>query len=175
MPIFLSGPRNIGKSTVIRRTLAILLAQEPLRLGGFFTWRVGADDPHIYLRPAEIWREQEIYRLASYNAKNGGLNCDVAVFEQTGVQLLAQSAGADLLILDELGFLENKAPAFRQAVVTALCGATPVLGVMREGNIAWLREIKNDLQVTIYEVNEQNRNDLPPKLAAEVRALIKCR
>jgi len=173
MHIFLTGPRNIGKSTAIHRTLDILMAQGPLKLGGFFTWRGGAADPHVYLSPAEVGREHEIYRLAAYDAKSGGLNCDVAVFEQTGVKLLAQSLGADLLIMDELGFLESKAPAFRQAVATALLSAAPVLGVLRLGDIPWLSEIKSNPQVILYEVNENNRDELPQKLAARITAILR--
>jgi nucleoside-triphosphatase len=172
--IFLSGPRNIGKSTVIRHTLDILLKQGPVKLGGFFTWRGGAADPHIYLRPAQIGRESEIYRLATYNAENGGLSCHLQVFEQTGARLLVQSADVDLLIMDELGFLESKAPVFRQAVITALSGAAPVLGVMRLGDIPWHKEIKSNPRVVLYEINKKNRDALPRELAAQLAAQRKC-
>ncbi|MCL2495938.1 MAG: nucleoside-triphosphatase, partial [Clostridiales bacterium] len=107
MYIFLQGPRHCGKSTVIRRTLNILTEQKPLQLGGFFTWNGGNDDPHIYMRPAQAGRERDIYRLAGYDAARGGLNSDPRVFEQVGVSLLIDNSGADLLIMDELGFLES--------------------------------------------------------------------
>jgi nucleoside-triphosphatase len=164
MHIFLQGPRNSGKSTVIHRMLDILMAQGSLKLGGFFTWRGGADNPHIYIRPAEVGREREIYRLASYDKANG-LSCDIQVFEQIGVSLLAESAGADLLIMDELGYLESHAAAFLQAVFSVLAGNTPVLGVLRQGDIPWHREIRDNPRAVLYEVDEKNRDTLPRQLA----------
>jgi nucleoside-triphosphatase len=171
--VFLQGPRNIGKSTVIFRTLDILTARRPLRLGGFFTWRGGAEDPHIYMRPACKEREREIYRLAFYDASKGGLSCDPPVFEQTGTRLLSANAGAELIIMDELGFLESAAPAFRQAVLATLAGTIPVLGVLRQGDIPWHREIKDCPRVRLYEVNEENREALPLELAEYLTSMIK--
>jgi len=151
------------------------MEQAPLNLGGFFTWNGGPDDPYIYMRPAQAGREREIYRLAGYGADGGGLRCDPMVFEHTGVSLLTGSAGADLLLMDELGFLEGQAPSFRQAVLAALAGDTPVLGVLRLGDIPWHREIKDNPLVTLCEVNEKNRGALPRELAAGLAVILKKR
>lgn len=166
MHIFLQGPRGIGKSTVIRNTLDILTADAPLALGGFFTWNGGMDDPHIYMRPAAIGREREIYRIASYDAEKGGMACDLSVFEKAGVSILGESAGAALIIMDELGFLEAGAPEFRRAVLKIIGGSAPVLGVLRIGGIPWHDDIKNDPGVLLAGVTEENRGALPRKLAA---------
>ena len=166
--IFLQGPRNIGKSTVIRKTLDILKTRASPALGGFFTWSGGPDDPTVRLRPAESGREREIYRVAVRNPQTGGLVCDSDVFEQTGARLLKDLDGVNLIIMDELGFLENNAPAFKLAVFDALSGDIPALGVMRLGDIPWLRDIKNSPMITLLDVNENNRDVLPGELATEL-------
>ena len=169
MHIFLQGPRGIGKSTVILRTLDILASGNPLILGGFFTWNGGKTDPHVYMRPARSGRENEICRLASYDAAKGGLISNISAFDVDGARLLMESKDADLIIMDELGFLESGAEAFKQAVLDTLNGSTPILGVLRLGGVPWHEEIKRSLSVTIFEVDEKTRETLPQELALSLK------
>ena len=166
MHIFLQGHRGVGKSTVIQKTLDILAVQAPLALGGFFTWNDGRDDPHIYIRSAQSGREGEIHCLASWDMEKRVFSCDVKAFEQAAVHLLNNFKGAELIIMDELGFLESKAPNFRQSVLDTISGDIPVLGVLRLGDVPWHAEIKRNPRVTLYDVNEENRDTLPRELAA---------
>jgi nucleoside-triphosphatase len=165
--IFLQGPRNIGKSAAILKTLDILGEQpRDIAIAGFYTWNSRDGGTQIFMRPAAQGREGEIYRLASYNNDRGGLECDFSVFEKAGVNILTESAGADIIVMDELGFLEAGAPAFRKAALDILDGNVPVLGVLRQGKeIPWHDEIKNHPRVSLYDVNEKNRDDLPRELA----------
>jgi len=148
------------------KTLDLLSSQRPLVLGGFFTWNGGRDDPHVYMRPAHTGKEDEICRLASYDAAKGSLTVNTNAFDERGSRLLAESKGADLIIMDELGFLESDAAVFRRAVMDTLAGGVPVLGVMRLGDVPWHEAIKRHPSVTIIDVSEKNRNALPQELAA---------
>jgi len=163
--IFLQGPRNTGKTTVIMKTLDLLSPQRPLVLGGFFTWNGGRGDPHVYMRPARSGKGDEVCRLASYDAAKGGLTANTMAFDEYGSRLLAESKGADLIIMDELGFLESGAAVFRRAVMGALAGGVPVFGVMRLGGVPWHEAIKRHPSVTVFDVSEKNRNALPQELA----------
>ena len=165
MHVFLQGPRNVGKTTVIRKTLSILMARKPLILGGFFTWNGGKDDPCVYMQPARPDVEGERYKLAGFNMEKGGLICDIQVFERDGARLLSISKGAELIIMDELGFLESSALNFRRAVLDTLAGDTPVFGTLRLGDVPWHNEIKSNPLVKLYDVSEKNRDTLPPELA----------
>ena len=169
MHIFLQGPKRIGKSTVITTTLGILTAEAPLRLGGFFTWNGGKDDPYVYMRPARAGAEMEPYLLASYDAANGGFAIDLHAFEQDGVRILNSREGAELIIMDELGFLERDAAEFRKTVLDILNEDTTVLGVLRLGNVPWHDDIKRNPMVKIYDVDEKNRDGLPRELAGVLR------
>ena len=174
MHMFLYGPLNIGKSTVVRKTIDALTENAPLAPSGFFTWNGGESDPHIYMKPARSGTGQESFRLASWDKTNGGLICDFQAFEQDGVRLLTGLKDADLIIMDELGFLESEAPVFRQAVLDALRGNVPVLGVLRTGkDIPWHDEIKNDPRVALHEVTIKNRDALPQELASRIRPWLK--
>jgi len=166
--IFLQGPRNIGKSTVILKTLDIISGRSPIALGGFFTWNSGGGDgtAQIFLRPAAVERRDEISLLASFDAALGRMACNLDVFEKTAVRLLAEGANADLIIMDELGFLETDAPFFRKAVHDRLAWDVPVLGVLRQGkDIPWHADIKNSPSVKLFDVTQKNRDALPQELA----------
>jgi len=168
MHIFLQGQRNTGKSTVILRTLEILLPLKPLVPGGFFTWNGGKNDPHVYMRPARSGQEHEVFRLASYDAAKGGLIGNIRAFDVDGVRLLNESRDSDLVIMDELGFLESGAEVFKQAVLDTLAGNAPVFGVLRLGDIPWHRSIRRNPSVTIFDVDESTREALPQELAARL-------
>ena len=165
MHIFLQGPRNIGKSTVISKTLEILTAHKQLILGGFFTWHGGNNDPNIYMRPAGKDGGSEVYHIAGLGKGTGGMVSNIEVFESEGVRLIQNGKNSDLIIMDELGYLEGGAPGFRQAILDAIGGDSPILGVMRLGDIPWHHEIKRRHGVTLYGVNEENRDSLPQKLS----------
>ena len=172
MHIFLQGQRNIGKSTVIKKTLEVLSERKQLVLGGFFTWNGGNSDPYIYMKPAGQNGKNEVFRIACFGKEKGGMVCDTDVFESDGVRLVLDGKCADLIIMDELGYLESGAPGFRQAVLDALVGTIPILGVLRLGTVPWHNEIKRNRSVTLYDVNEDNRNELPRKLADEILPLL---
>jgi nucleoside-triphosphatase len=163
--IFLQGPRNVGKSTVIVKTIELLSLRRPIVSGGFFTWNDGKDEPCIYMRAAESGSGGEIYRIAGWDAEKGRLSSDIQVFEQVGVRILGHSKGADLIIMDELGYLESNATVFRQAVSDLIYGDIPILGVLRLGDVPWHTDIKRNSKVTLIDVNEDNRDTLPQQLA----------
>jgi len=167
--IFLQGMLNVGKSTVIRKTLEILTACGPLKIGGFNTWRSGALDSNIYIRPAMPGREDEKYHLASYRADSHNIDCDPLAFDQTGVRLLEENPYADLIIMDELGFLERYSSVFQQTVLKALDRDIPVIGVLRKKDIPWHEPIKTHPLVSIREVTMENRDTLPQELADRLR------
>ena len=173
MHIFLQGPRNVGKSTVIRKTLDILAVESPLEIGGFFTWNGGKGNPYIFMKSARNNGEGEIYRIAHFDESKGGLKCDIEVFEREGVRLLNASRKSELIIMDELGYLESDAPMFKQAVLNLVSGQAPVYGVLRLGDVPWHDAIKRNPLVKLVDVNKDNRDVLPQKLAGMLRAVRK--
>jgi nucleoside-triphosphatase THEP1 len=141
----------------------------PLSLGGFFTWKGDGMDSNVYLQPAQSGTKDEAHRIALYNPDGGGMIIDIGVFERNGVEIIKGSTGADLIIMDELGFMESKALTFRQAVLDTLTGNIPILGVLRLGDIPWHTEIKSNPMVKLIEVNAENRDSLPQELADLIR------
>ena len=165
MHLFLQGKRGVGKSTVIREALEIIFADRVLTIGGFFTWNGGRGDPNVYMKPARQSASGEIHRLAAWDDKSKRMMCDVPVFEREGVRLLTETADSDLIVMDELGYLESDAVLFKETVMNTLAGSTPVLGVLRLGDVPWHEAIKCDYRVKLIDVNVKNRDSLPKELA----------
>ena len=161
---FLSGDSGVGKTTAIRKTIKLLDLRGPLVVGGFFTWKGDCGDPCVYMRPACSNESGEIYQVAAWNEAKGKMVGDCSAFDEVGASILARSKDADLIIMDELGYLESDALVFRNAVSDVLGGDVPVLGVLRLGSVPWLDAIKRNSRVVSIDVNKENRDALPREL-----------
>lgn len=152
--LFLTGPKGVGKSTLIRG----LLAEESGPLGGFFTVK---HEGGIYLLPAAGERAFTPENLL-FRCGHGG---DPARFDDLGCAALADTAGCRLLVMDELGPHEAEAARFQAAVFRALEGDTPIIGVLQQAESEFLDRIARHPQVTVLTVSVANRD----ALAAELR------
>lgn len=166
MPLFLTGARQVGKSTALRKALA---ASEK-RFGGVMTrFDVRHGERKLYLLPYSLSEAlPESIPDCAVCARMGaeGRRADPAVFDTLGVELLRKAmADADVIVIDELGFLEESAEGFRNAVSAALRGSKPVLGVVREGLGAWSEAPLGE----VIEVTAGNRDAVPGEILAWLR------
>lgn len=147
--LFLTGPKGVGKSTLIRG----LLAEESGPLGGFFTVK---HEGGVYLllaaRERAFTPENFLFRCG-----HGG---DPARFDDLGCAALADTAGCRLLVMDELGPHEAEAKQFQAAVFRTLDGDIPIIGVLQQAESEFLDRIACHPQVMVLTVSEENRNTL---------------
>ena len=156
MNVFLTGPRQIGKSTAVRRYLAGC----GLHYGGFFTvW--GPDDRLHLLRAADPGAKMTAATAVARRASSR-VQAEAAAFDHLGCQAL--EAPAQLLVLDELGFLERDAAAFRRRIQQVLDGPTPVLGVVRQVGSLFLPALQARADTVVLTVNLENRDAIPALL-----------
>ena len=155
--LFLTGRKQVGKSTALRA----LLAGRDARIGGFRTQRVAAENgADIYmLAPTgePEYREENIL----FRRRQGRTIMDDNAFDRLGEFLLKSLPGADLVLMDELGPNEAEAWGFQRAVEQALDGDAPVYGILQMADSAFLSRIAARDDVCVIPVNEENRNDLP--------------
>lgn len=160
--LFLTGPKRIGKSTVIDK----LLSSGSAMLGGFRTLRTDSvlhDRFSVHmLRPGEYPTKENLLFVCGEPSEE-----TVARFDTLGCAALTQIDGAQLLLMDELGPNEAKALHFQRAVLTALDGDTPILGVLQQADSPFLRQIAAHKAVTVMEVTLENRDALPQILRRE--------
>lgn len=182
MHLFLYGPSGAGKSTLIRQALqargltppGLKTVKLPLTGGRQAepADRINANQSH----PAEwagatdlVFLTSAGYRgthqelgpesLIGYCGKRGILAARPEVFESLGTGLLADIPAGSLVLLDELGFLENDAPRFQAAVTRLLDGPYRVIGVIKERSSPFLDRIKAHPLVRCLKVTADNRRE----------------
>ena len=157
--IFLTGEKQVGKSTAIRR----FLAHWPGGVDGFCTVSEFRDgDRVLYMTAADGSRQAPVAVLAPGAPRR--LEHPEA-FEELGAALLAGSGGpGKITLMDEIGFLEAGLPRFSAAVLARLDRPGPVLGVLREDDNPLLRAVAAHPSVTVVRVTKTNRDGLPARL-----------
>ena len=149
--LFFTGRKGVGKSTLVRAAI------EGKRVGGFFTKRVESllEQPSVHLLRAGT---ADVPSAENLLFCCGG--ADMQQFDKLGCGALADTAGCDVLVMDELGPHEEQAAAFRQAVLRALDGDVPIIGVLQQAESAFLRQVAAHPNVRVITVTEENRDTL---------------
>lgn len=170
--LFLTGEKQIGKSTLLQ----IILAGQAGRVGGFYTRRTDVCSPGEYavhlLRvlpngeaeaPAE---ENRLFFCSSFGAEQEPADLRNKRFELLGAAALeqAKNAAVSLMIMDELGPNEGEAAAFQAAVFCTLNGEIPVLGVLQRADSDFLAAVAARSDVCVIEVTSENRDALAKEL-----------
>ena len=166
--VLFTGEVGSGKSTALRRTLALLDA----RAGGLETY---SPEPRG-VRPKRLL-------LRAYGGDEGGtLVCMVPcedrsqiapVFDALAVRLLEDAQReADIVVIDEIGRLERDAHAYHAALEDCFNGLRPVLGVIRKRQADWADWIREREDVLLLEVTQDNRDALPEMAVGQIRRSI---
>lgn len=166
MNLFIRGPRGIGKSTLVDKAVAALQKKRSLSIGGFMTFR-DMSDGEIYIADAKIPRFFDV-SFPVGNPKSGAIP---GVFDAYAERLLESISKSDLIILDELGFLEESSPIFQQAVISCLCSGVPVVGVLKDRDVPWYRKLQEN-SVDIFDITYENRDVLIDEIPALLRSEI---
>lgn len=153
--ILITGDVQVGKSTLLRR---FLCRHSDWKVGGFRTvtfWQNEAKGiGTVHLLPAkggECCAEN-----ACAIRENRTARAIPGAFDRLGPPLLAPDA-YDVLLMDELGVLEQDALKFRQAVLGALHGEIPVYGVIKPKHTPFLDEIRRNPSVQLIELRAEDR------------------
>ncbi len=164
MHVFLTGRTQIGKSTLIQKYVETF----SLKTCGFATfWGPPAEDGgrRLYMHPfGKIGPCTEENLLARFLPQSPSATRFPQVFDTLGVSLLTPCEGADLLIMDELGFLESDSPAFQAAVLSALDGPLPVFGVIKPRPQPFLDTVRAHPKVRLIEVTPETRDEILQEL-----------
>lgn len=163
MHVFLTGAIRTGKSSIIK----LFLEQSGLTSGGFRTcWQPdGSGGEDLLLMPFAASQPTGLDNRAAHRSPDG-LTVNPAVFDRLAPLILAESAQYPLLIMDELGFMESRAPGFQAAVLRCLDSKTPVLGVIRDRPTAFLDSIRRRADVLILTVFPDNHDEVLARLTA---------
>lgn len=171
MHIFLTGSIQVGKSTIIRKVVEEL----NIDTGGFKTAagnysEDGGSDIFIlgYNEPLKNCNTDN--RVAHRFGKNypRAFASYPEIFDTIGCKLL-ESNNCQLIIMDELGFMEADAFEFQRAVLSCLDGSIPVLGVIKPMETSFLNSIRLREKTHIIQVDELNRDGVFHRVLEYIR------
>ncbi len=170
--IILIGPRAIGKTTLTQK----LKAESTLPIYGFVTRSIetGVDgELGVYMFPAALPTDQQIpseFNRVGMRSPSGPIAFP-EVFENLGVSLLEDAKDDGIILMDELGFMEERAVYFQEKVLEILQSDAHVIAVIKDRrDIPFLERIRGCGNAEIYEVTEETREELYRGLATIVHA-----
>ena len=156
MKILLCGDINSGKSTLIQKLVSDI-GKAPR---GYITVRMPEDETgisHVYLYdisspPGRI--EDKFDRRPEY-------------MSSIAAPILESIPEGSLVVLDELGTLEEHEERFKNAVMRILSGPYDVLASVKAQNTDFLRDIRRHPDCELYIITPENRNALYAQLRRE--------
>lgn len=158
--LFLTGDQQIGKSTIVKRVIKML----DNSIGGYLTSRNFVGDEMVFT-VLSLYDRTSNFDIAKINRSKSTKKIYLNIFREDLIEVLDKSLDSrDLIVLDELGFMEENVTLFKEEVMKLLDSPTPVLGVLKKQNTPFLNEIRSRDDISLIEVDEDNRDSLDEEL-----------
>lgn len=169
--IFLTGEIQIGKSTVLTKTLT-LLNITPRGFKTYFGPDRASSNKLLYMNYAAA-PHQYSPEMAVAQFTNQAVLPLTEKFDTFGTELVRSARTAEqLIVMDECGVIERDALLFQAEILDTLDSPNSVLGVIKlSSQGSWTDKIINHPQVQLLTVTEENRDALPDILAEEFRRM----
>lgn len=170
--IFLTGEKGVGKSTLLKR----LLDGCSKETSGYVTlpYRINGVQKGYYMHSLTPVGEYENDSPVMIRRSEKKMTAIPQTFETLGISVIeaALSSLDKIAVLDELGKAEKHAPLFQQAVFHLLDEHNLVLGVLQKGAGDFVEAAASRPDVEVYEVTEENRENLYPVLKEKIMKIL---
>lgn len=165
MHVFLSGAKQVGKSTLIRK----ILENASFSYEGLLSFSCFENgDRKVFLKPVCRNLEPELAGICSHQHV---MERHPEVFDSYGVSVLQEaSKAADVVVIDEIGNIEKQACRYSECVKALVSSDRPVvLGVLQDMASSELAEfLRSSDNITWYRVEESNREDLATEIVRRI-------
>lgn len=167
--VLICGKKQTGKTTLIER----VMQEVNVPVYGYSTkiFRDNADGiSRVYMYPASSKNRRRGTDNYIGSTRDKVLDVRSETFELLGTELI-RSAGPDgILVMDEIGFMENGALDFRKAVTEAFDGDIHILASIKDTdkNIDHIENIRNHPNSELIMLTEENRDQMTMKVMSIV-------
>ena len=172
--ILLTGRPRVGKSTLILRIVEKLKRAGAANIGGFYTLeaseagkRIGFDINTLDGKKGRLARAgiESRFRLGRYGI-------DMEQFEEIALSALSRAIEHDdIIVIDEIGFMELKSRRFQELVEKALDSSKPVIATIMKNSFDFPDRIKAREDVLMMTVRVDNRDKLVDEMTEIIRKL----
>lgn len=154
--LFLTGEIRVGKSTILKN----ILKKTNLSIGGYITERSIKENIKTFTIKS-LYDGIEKHTISKKNIKDGSKEIFIDSFKMGITSILDNSLkDKDLIVLDELGFMENDIQIFTSKVYELLDSEKPVFGVLKDYDCEFLNTIRNREDVIVKEITKENRDTI---------------
>ena len=168
--ILLEGRPGSGKTTVARR-LVERLERGGAAVCGILTDDVRESGQRVGFVVERLGGPREMLAHVSFAGppRVGRYGVDLGALERVALPALAEARRGSTAIVDELGKMELASEAFRDAVLELLEKPVPVVATAQAAGHPFIRELKRRHALAVERVTAATRDDLPARLAAQLR------
>lgn len=154
--LFLTGKIGVGKTTLLKKVLKRI----DLSVGGYTTEKNIQNDTKTFTIKS-LYDGTENHTMAHVNKSNYSKKIFTKTFDTYLPSIIQRSfENRDLIVLDEIGFMEDQIHVFTSKIYEILDSDKFVFGVIKDYDCEFLNKIRNRTDVTIIEITEDNRNHI---------------
>lgn len=167
--IFLTGAPSSGKTTVIKKVIALL----EVPAVGFYTVeeRINGRRTGFLMKSLDGGEGYLAHENLNSRCKVRRYGVSLENIASIAVPSILPVPGA-VIILDEIGRMECFSAGFRDAALRALDSDCVVVGTITLGGDRFIGEIKGRTDVELTGVTPENRDTLPMDIVHKIRTLL---
>ncbi|ERI89474.1 hypothetical protein HMPREF1982_04628 [Clostridiales bacterium oral taxon 876 str. F0540] len=167
--ILIIGGRRTSKSSEL---LSEIMALLDCSIGGYWV-DITRDSENKDIRIFDLTSLYEEDRNNVFFRKDdstGFSKLNIEVFNTKGVEMLTKSFNySDVIIMNEIGFLESKAEAFTGEVKKILDSKKLVIAALKDVPCLYIDTIKSREDIYIFKVNDNNKDSIKQEIIKLLR------
>ena len=167
--LLVTGRPGVGKTRVVERAVQEL---EDLRLAGFLTAEIRESGRRVGFSATTLAGERWVMAHVDIASRQrvGRYGVDVPVIDEIVGLALEDEAGIQAFVIDEIGKMELYSTRFVAAVERLLDDPRPLAASLAMSGPGLIAEARRRPDVELWEIDFENRNAMPRRVAAWVRA-----
>jgi nucleoside-triphosphatase len=163
--LLITGLPGTGKTTIIKQAAQALGA----RAGGFYTEEIRGPGGRKGFRLVTLpsGGREAVMAHVDIRTRNrvGRYGVDVATLDAVGVAAVREAVQSrEVVVIDEIGKMELFSGEFQGAVLKAMSSPKIIVATVMHKSHAWVNALKAMPQVTVWQVTESNRDEMPGRV-----------